>query len=86
MPDKVPQSIAAIIAESTAQLDAMIAANLAADKAFISGTFRTYLAEHIRATKEAMGIVDGEPDKPDTTAADDVAGEPQAEVGEAEAG
>jgi hypothetical protein len=77
---KPPQDIAAIIAESTAQLDAMIAANLAADKAFVSRNFRSYLTEHIRSVKEALGMLDG--DEPDTADPGNVAGQSETEMGE----
>ena len=84
MPDQ-PMSLAAIMAQNAVALDAMIADNVAQDKAFIAGTHRNWLTAYAKQAREELGITDG-PDDSEPTATDDVAGQPETEVGEAEAG
>jgi hypothetical protein len=76
------KDISALIAESTAQLDAMIAENLAAERAFLRRQFRPYLEKHVRDTKRALGVLDGDATD-DSEPTDDVAGPPEAGLGEA---
>jgi len=77
--------LAALMAESAAQLDAMIAANLSDDQAFFAGEFYKRVAERARLARKELGVQDGEPaEHPEP--AGDLEGKPDPEMGQDEVG